>query len=992
MNEREDWLLNVQVPRALRAELSRPHLLERLTLEDDARLIALLAPSGYGKTTLLGQYARATQQKVAWLTLTPDMADPLALAEALAYSIGRSLPGLALTRFQAACEEPTQSEITARALARDLAAADVNLRLILDQGHHLMPASSRWLETFLQSLPEGHQVLMGSYDGAHLRIARLSAQAQVLILGARDLAFTPEEAQLYLQVRGVTEHAEALSAGLEGWPAGLALTSGNTALYISPSQIIQEALSALPDTLRATLPEAAVLAVWSETRVRDLGIQLPYGWLEQLVQHGLPLTPLGQGLYRPHQLIVGELERELSYQEERASELYGRAGRLEEQSGNLIGALQAYRRGANTTDLLRLLEQLTFNLIQRSEYHVAAQLLRDIDWRELPRPLQGLAALILSRTGQARQAEPILRALRAAQVDTIPEVALALADAAIRQGQLQIAQTHVEAALEKTVSPWTTRLQLMQAHVLTASGQALKALEVTQVALSKAQDRQDPLELASLYQMAAQSALQASRFDDVRHWATEAIRYFHLAGAHQAVLRPAWELAYVYGLTGETALGMAVCEEALRSALDTEAFDALMLSEMQGNLSFWARDFEGARALYAHLRQQALQRQEPYLTLRLTGKLAEVMYRLNRPEEARAFMRAIQDNARQEDFTAFFRGVKAFFEGEAEEARRHFALSLEQDQSVVHQFRAQVLLSEVLARKGELGRAETGAITAGIQRFGSLHLLQLDADLVPTLSAAAADRGWGLGIFSGVPQTTAMLAKAAQDQIPLEVELLGPRLNVLLGKQPVKIPHSKSREILMLLVVRGPSTREEIIDALWDGDADQRNIEYFKVSVRRLRAVLSGLQPLWFNPLPFEQGRYAVAPEFALSTDLQKLKAALKEGEPEGMQAGVAAFDGRGLRELSSEWGEQLASEVRDLVLEAATWLTEQAANQSEQIWAQERLVDLDPLDHELHLQLIRKLKTSKNDSGARFAYKRYARMVENEYGQLPSFKYDQIN
>jgi LuxR family transcriptional regulator, maltose regulon positive regulatory protein len=54
------------IPKPLRFELARPRLLARL---EGAKLVALVAPSGFGKTTLLAQHARTLGARAVWLEL-----------------------------------------------------------------------------------------------------------------------------------------------------------------------------------------------------------------------------------------------------------------------------------------------------------------------------------------------------------------------------------------------------------------------------------------------------------------------------------------------------------------------------------------------------------------------------------------------------------------------------------------------------------------------------------------------------------------------------------------------------------------------------------------------------------------------------------------------------------------------------------------------------------------------------------------------------------
>ena len=73
-------------PRPLPAEVVRKGLLSRMTQASEASLFVLAAPSGYGKTTLLGQLARASKHAV-WLTLSERHTDLTALADELMTSI-----------------------------------------------------------------------------------------------------------------------------------------------------------------------------------------------------------------------------------------------------------------------------------------------------------------------------------------------------------------------------------------------------------------------------------------------------------------------------------------------------------------------------------------------------------------------------------------------------------------------------------------------------------------------------------------------------------------------------------------------------------------------------------------------------------------------------------------------------------------------------------------------------------------------------------------
>jgi len=82
--------VSIDQPKHLRRErriIERPRLIKMLD-DCEARVILLLAPAGYGKTTLARQWAK-TLNGVVWLSLTPAHRDVARFAEDLAAGIDR---------------------------------------------------------------------------------------------------------------------------------------------------------------------------------------------------------------------------------------------------------------------------------------------------------------------------------------------------------------------------------------------------------------------------------------------------------------------------------------------------------------------------------------------------------------------------------------------------------------------------------------------------------------------------------------------------------------------------------------------------------------------------------------------------------------------------------------------------------------------------------------------------------------------------------------
>jgi LuxR family transcriptional regulator, maltose regulon positive regulatory protein len=133
------------IPRKLRFELERPRLLAQLEAASDLQLIALIAPSGYGKTTLLAQFARTDVRRAVWLELSEDHADPVALAHSLVGALRVSQPKLSLEHWSQGAVDTASADVLAQLLARDLNRSDDNLSFFLDGVHVLGVDASRWL-------------------------------------------------------------------------------------------------------------------------------------------------------------------------------------------------------------------------------------------------------------------------------------------------------------------------------------------------------------------------------------------------------------------------------------------------------------------------------------------------------------------------------------------------------------------------------------------------------------------------------------------------------------------------------------------------------------------------------------------------------------------------------------------------------------------------------------------------------------------------------
>ena len=115
----------LHVPRPRSGFVPRPRLLERLSEGTAHELTLVCAPAGFGKTSVLAEWARCGPQPVAWLSLDGGDSDPARFWRYVAASLDRLRPGIA-DRVAALLHGPQQPPLEAvlTAVVNELAGGD----------------------------------------------------------------------------------------------------------------------------------------------------------------------------------------------------------------------------------------------------------------------------------------------------------------------------------------------------------------------------------------------------------------------------------------------------------------------------------------------------------------------------------------------------------------------------------------------------------------------------------------------------------------------------------------------------------------------------------------------------------------------------------------------------------------------------------------------------------------------------------------------------
>ncbi|MEN5072858.1 AAA family ATPase [Isoptericola cucumis] len=313
----------------------RPGAVSRARLVDAARasrrrVVGVTAPAGYGKSTLLAEWAARDDRPVAWVTLDRADDNPLPLLVVLASAFSRIDP-----RYPDLSEDMVGPDASAlaRAAPRLASALRTGTRpflLVLDDLHEIRsPACHDVLGVVLAGVPTGSQLVAASRaEQPHL--PRLRASGDALELTAVDLVLDVAGTERVFEASHVPvsrEVAAAVTERTEGWPAGVYLAS-LVARHRDPRELPvtgadpyiadylqRETFRRLPASMRRFLRRSAVLDTLSGPLCEVVtGEGSSRRLLRRLEASSLFLVPLDRSreLYRYHALfrefLLGELE------------------------------------------------------------------------------------------------------------------------------------------------------------------------------------------------------------------------------------------------------------------------------------------------------------------------------------------------------------------------------------------------------------------------------------------------------------------------------------------------------------------------------------------------------------------------------------------------------------------------------------------------------------------------------------------------------------
>ncbi len=651
----------------------------------DRRLQIVSAGAGYGKTTLLIDFAEDVEIPICWYSLDRFDSDPKVFLETLVAAIAHKFPLFGeearkriATIADIKQQMPSLVGLLTAEIYRDI---PEYFAVVLDDYHQVEhnPALNSLLQYLLDRLPENCQLILCSRSALPVpSVPRMLSQQKAFILGNEDLRFTAEETrELFLLKYGVSlsqDDAQHLNAQCEGWVTALQLIvatsgsgkftaerpveSGHLFDYLSNEVYLRQS-----PMVRRFLLDTSILSELEPVGCeRLLGIKGSKRILRYIDRANLFVVRVGEDgrTYRYHQLFQDFLQRKLMDDSARYVSLALKAARFYERKRNWGAALECYQRCGRWKYYVGIISRIGEELVAQGR------------WETLAHWIDAIPSMHLTQ-------DPRLLIWRAQAAMRLGEMekALSLSSQAWKEFELQgIAAGMAHAAL-------------VRAAPLRLAGQWKAALKDVRVALQLLRlDRAHPRLVAEARRQLGHIRYQSGQFERARkEWERSLALFIKLgdldsisklhdligvayaelgdflcAMDHLEQARAGWQKLGNLGDLGQTLnnLGNLLYLQGSYSEALTRFKKAVEVDRQAGNLLFeaWSlwnigdvhrdlRDYEVALDHYQRSLELARQSMDSELVGHVTCGIGSLYSLLGRYEEGETLIRQAISHARQ---------------------------------------------------------------------------------------------------------------------------------------------------------------------------------------------------------------------------------------------------------------------------------------------------------------------------------------------------------
>ncbi len=191
-------------------------------------LTLVVASAGFGKTTVMAEWAQDASMPIAWLSLESADRNPERFFSYLIFAIQQISPQTGQTALAVLHSgQAVASEAIMFALLNDLSEIPQDFAIVLDDYHTVDSTEVNAIIQFLlEHRPTQMHIGIASRTMPGISLARLRALDQVVEISAADLRFTDAEIRSFLEKMGTSltpDQIVRLNQSMEGWAVGLQL-------------------------------------------------------------------------------------------------------------------------------------------------------------------------------------------------------------------------------------------------------------------------------------------------------------------------------------------------------------------------------------------------------------------------------------------------------------------------------------------------------------------------------------------------------------------------------------------------------------------------------------------------------------------------------------------------------------------------------------------------------------------------------------------------
>ncbi len=426
------------LPRRRGDLFTRQRLLDILYDLLDVKLAIVAAPAGYGKTSLLIDFANHIEYPVCWYAIDSLDRDPLRFLAHFIAAIQIRFPAFG-KKSMAALHSATQGELNIDHLATTIindAFENISEHfvIVLDD-YHLVDGSKpvdQFISRFVQDVDENCHVFIASRTLLSLPdFPLMVARAQVGGLSFEELAFQPEEirglfAQNY-QIELTPEVCRAWIKQTEGWITGVLLSANpqhrastkrrrvERVSGVGLNEYLEQIIDQQPQKVQDFMLRSSLLDEFDASLCQEVigkGLRLEHqdwkGLMESVLRCNLFVLPVGeQGTWlRYHHLFQDFLQKKMARERpEETQQIRSQLAALYCQRRDWEKAYQVYHQMGERVAIARLVEQAGTSLMSAGRLEVLQTWLEALppalmDARPMLHTLRGSLAVLQGNTRQ----------------------------------------------------------------------------------------------------------------------------------------------------------------------------------------------------------------------------------------------------------------------------------------------------------------------------------------------------------------------------------------------------------------------------------------------------------------------------------------------------------------------------------------------------------------------------------------------------------------